>query len=89
VTVEVVPTQVPFPAISICNMRNLDVFILNTLNSMFIQDDNPINNINKSDNHFIREYMSLVAKYAPLFYEHQMELPEVFQVNLFETDFVF
>ena len=32
VTVEVVSTPVPFPSISLCNMRNLDFYILNTLN---------------------------------------------------------
>jgi len=32
VTVEVVSTPVPFPSVSLCNMRNLDFYILNTLN---------------------------------------------------------
>ena len=32
VTIEVTPAQVPFPSISVCNMRNLDVYILDTLN---------------------------------------------------------
>ena len=34
VTVEVVPDSVPFPAISMCNMRNLDFHVLNTLNRL-------------------------------------------------------
>lgn len=77
VTVEVVPTPVPFPSISICNMRNLDVHVLNTLNRMFLQDDRPFNNINKTEQAFIRAYMKKVAKYAPLFWKYQDQYAEV------------
>nr|URS64682.1 FMRFamide-gated sodium channel 1 [Malacoceros fuliginosus] len=87
VTVEVVPTPVPFPSISICNMRNLDVHILNTLNRMFIEDDRPFSNINKSEHEFIRAYMKKVAKYAPLFWNYQDEYPEVFQEIFSRTTF--
>ncbi|KAK2161794.1 hypothetical protein NP493_1559g00035 [Ridgeia piscesae] len=68
VTVEVVPTPVPFPAISICNMRNLDCHILNMLNRKFIADHQPINHVNTSSDPFVRDYMTIVAKYAPLWY---------------------
>ena len=87
VTVEVVPTPVPFPSISICNMRNLDVHVLNTLNKMFIEDDKPYHHINKSDNPFINEYMKTVAKYAPLWWTYQEEFPEVFQEIFSRTTF--
>lgn len=87
VTVEVVPTPVPFPSISICNMRNLDVHILNTLNRMFLQDDEPYNHINKTDNRFINQYMTKVAKYAPLFWKYQDQHPEVFQEIFSRTTF--
>lgn len=86
-TVEVVPNPVPFPSISFCNMRNLDVHVLNTLNSMFLADDRPFNNINKSDHLFIKAYMTKVAKYAPLFWTYQSEYPEVFQEIFSRTTF--
>ena len=42
VTVEVVAEPVPFPSISICNMRNLDPHILNIINRAFIDDRQPL-----------------------------------------------
>ena len=87
VTVEVVPTPVPFPSISICNMRNLDIHILNTLNRMFLEDDKPYNNINKTTNRFIKAYMTKVAKYAHLFWNYQEEYPEIFQEIFSRTTF--
>ena len=78
VTVEVVPAPVPFPSISLCNMRNLDVYVLNLLNRKFLEDPNPINHINDTDV-FIREYMKLSAKYGPLWYQYQDFYPLVFQ----------
>ena len=60
-------------------MRNLDVHILNTLNRMFLEDDQPYNNINKSDILFIQQYMRKVAKYAPIFWEYQEAFAEHFQ----------
>nr|AWC68058.1 DEG/ENaC family ion channel ENaC6 [Platynereis dumerilii] len=87
VTVEVVPTPVPFPSISICNMRNLDVHILNTLNAAFLRDDNPINHINKSDNAFINSYMYNVGRLAHLFWKYQDAHPEVFQEVFSRTTF--
>ena len=79
VTVEVVPAPVPFPSISLCNMRNLDVYILNLLNRKFIADHQPINHINNTDDRFIKEYMTLSAKYGPLWYDYQDMYPYVFQ----------
>ena len=46
---------------------------------MFIADDEPYNNINKSSHPFIKEYMRTVSKYAPLWWKYQEEFPEVFQ----------
>lgn len=63
-------------------MRNLDVHVLNTLNRMFLQDDQPYNHINSSELPFINEYMKIVAKYAPLWWKYQEEFPEIFQVRV-------
>lgn len=41
VTIEIVPLPVPFPAISLCNMRNLDTMVLNTLNQIFLNATDP------------------------------------------------
>ena len=80
VTVEVVPTPVPFPAISMCNMRNLDFFILNILNRKFLEDHYPLNHINTSHHPFIKEYMKNVARYGALWYTYQEKLdPLIFQ----------
>ena len=87
VTVEVVYTAVPFPSISICNMRNLDFHVLNTLNRMFIEDDSPYNHINSTDNDFINMYMQKVAKYAPLFWNYQDQYTEVFHDVFSRTTF--
>ena len=77
VTVEVVPEPVPFPAISLCNMRNLDVFTLNEINRKFIEDHNALHHVNSSEG-FIREYMKVVSQYSPLWYRYQAEYPRVF-----------
>jgi len=66
VTIEVVAIPVPFPAISMCNMRNLDFTVMNTLNSLFLADPYPEHHINATDNAFVREYMRTVARYSPL-----------------------
>ena len=87
VTVEVVPTPVPFPAVSLCNMRNLDIYILNTLNRKFIEDHHPINHINSSAHPFVREYMKIVAKYGPIWYNYQSHYPLVFQEVFSRTTF--
>ena len=82
-----VPTAVPFPSISMCNMRNLDVYILNTLNQKFIDDHLPINHINTSSHPFVREYMKTTAKYGPLWYAYQKEYPLVFRHIFSRTTF--
>ena len=87
VTVEVVSTPVPFPSVSLCNMRNLDFYILNTLNRKFLEDPHPINHINDTDNPFIREYMKIVAKYGPLWYKYQETHPQIFQEIFSRTTF--
>ena len=87
VTVEVVPTAVPFPAITICNMRNLDIHILNTLNRMFINDSEPRNHINTSAHPFIKVYMKSVARYGPVFYAFQKEHQAMFQEIFSRTTF--
>ena len=68
-------------------MRNLAVHVLNSLNQMFLEDDNPYHNINKSDIPFVRQYMREVAKYAPIFWKYQEEHPEKFQDIFSRTQF--
>ena len=87
VTVEVVSTPVPFPSVSLCNMRNLDFYILNILNRKFLEDAHPANHINSSDHPFIREYMKTVAKYGPLWYKYQESHPLIFQEIFSRTTF--
>lgn len=78
-TVEVVPTPVPFPSISMCNMRNLDVYILNTLNRKFLESPLPASHLDATESEFIRHYMNISAKYAPLWYIYQETYPHKFQ----------
>jgi len=87
VTIEVVAIPVPFPSVSMCNMRNLDFNALNTVNRLFLADEQPQHHINNTDA-FVREYMKLVARYGPLFYKYQEELPlYVFQEMFSRTTF--
>jgi len=83
VTIDVATTPVPFPAISLCNMRNLDFDVLNTLNRLFVADPYPQHHINATDNAFVREYMKAVARYGPLWYSYQEKLP----LNVFQEVF--
>jgi len=75
VTIEVVAIPVPFPAISLCNMRNLDFHVLNTLNRLFIADEHPEKHINATDDAFVREYMKNVARYGQLWYREDIDIP--------------
>ena len=70
-----------------CNMRNLDVYILNTLNRKFIENHKPIYHINTSDHIFIKEYMKTTAKYSPLWYTYQTVYPLVFRHIFSRTTF--
>ena len=82
------PTPVPFPAISLCNMRNLDFDVLNTLNRLFLADPHPQHHLNVTDNAFVREYMRTAARYGPLWYNYQEKLPlDVFQEMFSRTTF--
>ena len=67
VTIDIVPGTVRFPSISMCNQRNLDTVILNTLNQIFINATDPVTWGNASSDPFINAYMATVAKYYPLF----------------------
>ena len=86
VTIEVVAIPVPFPAISLCNMRNLDFNVLNSVNRRFLADPYPQHHINVT-NAFVRQYMRTVARYGPLWYDYQEKLPYVFQEVFSRTTF--
>ena len=68
-------------------MRNLDVYILNTLNQKFLENHKPINHINNATHPFVLEYMKALAKYSPLWYEYQEKYPTVFRHIFSRTTF--
>ena len=84
VTIEIVPATVPFPAISLCNMRNLDIMVLNTLNRIFKNATDPLTWTNITSDPFINAYMLTVAKYYPLFVRNDTDM-RVFQTVLTRT----
>ena len=88
VTVEIATGPQPFPSISVCNMRHLDVYTLNTLNRKFIEDDLPMNHINKTNDSFINEYMALTARFSELWYRYQMTHTYVFQEAFSQATYV-
>jgi len=67
----VVNEPFPFPSVSVCHTRNLDFLVLNTINRLFIENEHPMNHVNFTDSHFVREYMKMFDKYCPLWYEYQ------------------
>ena len=84
VTIEVVPSSVPFPAISLCNMRNLDIMILNELNNMFKNGSGPQQWRNMTSSRFIHEYLRVVSKYFTMFGDKSIDM-SVFQTVLTRT----
>ena len=84
VTIDIVPTPVPFPAISLCNMRNLDIIVLNNLNKIFKEATDPLEWGNYTQDPFINEYMNVVAKYYPMFVNPDIDM-HVFQTVLTRT----
>ena len=71
VTIEVVPMPVQFPAISMCNMRNLDLLVLNDI-ANYTSDQ-------KYLHPFIKEYKSFVAKYTKLYDRYKDSHPTLFR----------
>ena len=85
VTIEIVPAPVPFPAISLCNMRNLDVVVLNTLNKIFLNSTTaPLTWDNNTGYPFINAYMRTVSKYYPMFQRLDLDM-NIFQTVLTRT----
>lgn len=84
VTIEILPLAVPFPAISLCNMRNLDIIVLNKLNAIFKNESNKLGWGNLTDNTFINDYLMLVSKYYPMFQRPDYDI-EMFQTVLSRT----
>ena len=81
VSIEVVPLAMSFPAISLCNMRNLDVIVLNKLNTIFKAAGDPLAWDNYTDDPFIDAYMTLVSKYYPMYQRNDIDM-RVFQTVL-------
>ena len=88
VTIEVVTEHVPFPSISLCNMRNLDTAILNEMNRIFKNVGETASQLtwNQSDteNEFVDQYMTLLTKYFPMFQDDSIET-KLFQQALSRT----
>lgn len=84
VTIEIVPAMVPFPAISLCNMRNLDIMVLNTLNRIFKNASDPLTWMNITSDPFLNAYMMTVAKYYPMFVRDDIDM-KIFQTILTRT----
>ena len=64
-----VSEPVPFPSVTLCNMRSLDFAILNRINEMFKEDNTSLSFVNKSlGDPFIQAYMNLVARFSALYY---------------------
>ena len=88
VTIEVVASDVPFPAISLCNMRNLDSITLNELNRIFNNQEERAHILKWDQNTshpFINKYMHLMNKYYPMFTQCRDIETYVFQVALSRT----
>ena len=81
VTIEVVPLPIPFPSISLCNMRSLDYIILNKLNRAFKENDQALW-ANISTDPFISSYMAFVTKYYPMYQNMSMLEPQIFSIVL-------
>ena len=85
VTIEVVSSDVPFPSISLCNMRNLDTIILNTLNAVLKEQDPNATQMqwNETVSHpFVNAYMHFLNKYFFMFNGRHDIKTEIFQVFL-------
>ncbi|ELT93367.1 hypothetical protein CAPTEDRAFT_212912 [Capitella teleta] len=86
VSIEILPLAVPFPAISVCNMRNLDIIVLNKLNDIFKRETNNLTAQNLTDNQFINEYLKTASKYRPMVLLPDVDR-EMFQTVLTRTTF--
>ena len=79
VTIDIVPSPVPFPAISLCNMRNLDIIVLNNLKEIINEVDR-LQWVNYTTDPFLNEYLKVISKYYPMFFLADMD------IQVFETD---
>ncbi len=67
VTVEVSNTPVPFPSVSLCNMRHLDNFVLDEINRIFHVTQDPREWTDAANNPFVSSYMDSIGTYANMF----------------------
>ena len=91
VTIDVVSSNVPFPCISLCNMRNLDIMVLNKLNKFFKSKVTENVTTLTWDAHdlndsFIEEYMSYLSKYYPLQKDYDLLLQAVLTRSTIATN---
>ena len=82
VEIEIMPAAVPFPAISLCNMRSLDVMVLNTFNKIFLSNSLPPLIWNRTVvPRFVNKYMETVSRYYPMYLREDLDL-KIFQTVL-------
>lgn len=78
VTVELVAEPVPFPSVTMCNMRSFDFDVLNRINDLFAEDNTGKSFANKSLGHpFIEAYMKHVSRLGVLWYSPHAQTPAV------------
>ncbi len=68
VTVEVSNTPVPFPSVSLCNMRHLDNMVLDEISRVFLVNEEPEEWKNATNNPYVSAYIDSVRTYANIYY---------------------
>ncbi len=76
VTIEVSNTPVPFPSVSLCNMRHLDNMVLTEINRVFGISQEPKDWQNITDNPFVSAYMDSVSTYSDMFLDNHIDMHE-------------
>ena len=84
VTLEVVPSNVKFPDITLCNMRHLDNMVIYRLNKIFKTAGGPRVWLNATTDEFTRDYIRSLSKYYGLFHDQSIDI-SVFQTVISRT----
>ena len=79
VDIEIVQRHIPFPAISICNLRSMDAKVLNKINRLFIDKPDAHYHYTHTNDSAIREYMKVFAKYGLLYKKHWHKYHSIFE----------
>jgi len=87
VNIEVDAIPVPFPDVSVCNMRPIDFQVFNTLNRLFIENPSSKNHISSNESQFVRDYMRILAKYQLVYDKNYASYRSVFDEVLSRASF--